>query len=111
MRAPAQFVLREYGAGTGALGEQIRDGLARDGSPLARLLRYEPIEVPGRAGQLPSGDSMVGVVMGNEFLDALPTYRVINDGGRLRELYVGVREDRFVELMGPISDERINARI
>jgi SAM-dependent MidA family methyltransferase len=111
MEEPAQFVLREYGAGTGALGEQIRDGLARDDSPLARLLRYEPVEVPGRAGQIPSDEPVVGVVMGNEFLDALPIHRVINDGGRLRELYVGMREDRFIELMGPISDERIGARI
>ena len=108
---PATFILREFGAGTGMLGARIREGLEGNGSPLATSLRYEPIEVAGRSGSSPSAEPMIGVILGNEFLDALPVHRVINDGGRLRELYVGWREDRFVELMGPISDERLGKQI
>ena len=108
---PSAFTLREYGAGTAALGMQIREGLRRDRSPLAESLRYEPIETAGRAGSAVAEEPIVGVILGNEFLDALPVHRVINDGGRLRELYVGFRDDHLVELMGPVADERIGALI
>ena len=108
---PAKFTVREFGAGTGALGRHIREGLARVGSPLAANLRYLPVEVASRAHASPVADPIVGAILGNEFLDALPVHRVINDAGLLRELYVGWREGRFVELMGPISDERLGQHI
>lgn len=108
---PAEFTLREYGAGTGHLGKQIVDGLVRDGSPLAGSLRYEPVETHGRAGSKIPPQHLVGVVLANEFLDALPVHRVINDDGRLRELYVGLSGGRLIELMGPLSDERLGRRI
>lgn len=111
MGEPTAFTLREYGAGTGRLGAQIREGLERDGSPLARLLRYEPVEIAGRASSTLQDESVTGVILGNEFLDALPVHRVVNHDGRLRELYVGWRDDRLIELMGPVPDERIGARI
>src|SRR5919201_3735472 len=95
---PADFTVREYGAGTGALGQQIREGLQRDGSALAASLRYEPIETAGRSGSALSPEPMIGMILGNEFLDALPVHRVINDGGRLRELYVDWTDGHFVEL-------------
>jgi len=108
---PHDFTLREYGAGTGALGTHIREGLERLASPLAATMLYQPLEVAGRAVMWSSPGPMVGAILGNEFLDALPVRRVINDGGRLRELYVGWREGRFVELMGPVSDERLGQHI
>ena len=104
--------MREYGAGTGALGEHIRAGLERAASPLAATMRYSRSKSPAVPGAEPSADAhRRAIVLGNEFLDALPVHRVINDGGVLRELYVGWREGQFVELMGPISDERLGQRI
>ncbi len=47
---PEPFVLREYGAGTGALAVAILDGLARERADVASVLRYDPIEV--EAGRL-----------------------------------------------------------
>lgn len=105
------FVLREYGAGTGALGEGVREGLARDGSLLADALRYEPVETEGRlAGVRPSG-TIVGVVLGNELLDALPVHRVARVEGELRELYVGWSGGRFVDVPGDLSDQRLHDRL
>ena len=47
------------------------------------------------------------MVIANEYLDALPVHRVIRLGGELRELYVAWRNERFTEVAGPISDERV----
>ncbi len=105
------FVLREFGAGTGALGDSIREGLARDGSALAAALHYEPVEIEGR---LPAGrpsSRIIGGVIGNEFLDALPVHRVVKLGGVLRELLVGWEDGRFVDVAGDISDERLRERL
>src|SRR5256885_1101357 len=44
----APFVVREHGAGSGALAVAILDGLARDSSPLHRAIRYEAVEVDER---------------------------------------------------------------
>lgn len=109
--SPPEFVLREFGAGTGALGDAVREGLARDGSPLSAGLRYEPVEVEGRlATGRPSG-SIVGCVLGNELLDALSVHRVVRHRGELLELYVGWSDGRFVDVTGELSDQRLRDRL
>jgi SAM-dependent MidA family methyltransferase len=100
---PAEFTLREYGAGRGALGQAIHDGLVRDGSPLADVLRYEPIDV----GDSAAAEPLVGCVLANEFIDALPVHRVCVQDGELREVHVGWRDGRFVDELGDVSDSRI----
>ncbi len=112
---PARFVLREYGAGEGALALAILDGLQRDGSGLSSALRYHPIDIEGRrvdaiasrlaeAGSvdtlLPSderGAPITGAILANEVLDALPVHRVRRRDDTLVELAVGLDEDRFIE--------------
>jgi len=113
---PDRFVLREYGAGAGTLALAILDGLASDGSDLATILRYDPVEVEPRrletvAERLAAsgwanclvepgehGRPTVGVVLGNEVLDALPTHRVVVRDSRLREVLVGSESGRFVDI-------------
>jgi len=113
---PDPFVLREYGAGTGALIVSVLQRLAVDGTGLERALRYDPIEVEprrveaiaarlvaiGRAGVLmdagSSGQPIVGAVIGNELLDALPTHRVVARRGRLLEVLTGSREGQFIDV-------------
>src|SRR4051812_2575152 len=41
---PAAFTVLEFGAGSGALMLAILDGLERIDSPLARSLRYDPVD-------------------------------------------------------------------
>ncbi len=109
---PDPFVLREYGAGTGTLALAILDGLATERPDLASAIRYEPIEVEprrleaiaarlGAAGHgarltVPaSTDRPVdGFFLANEVLDALPTHRVVQRDGRLREVLVGIARGR-----------------
>jgi SAM-dependent MidA family methyltransferase len=99
---PKQFVLREYGAGSGTLAASILAGLRDDGSGLVEALVYEPIElnahrraqIEARLGPLPptstgAGPShFIGAVLANEFLDALPIHRVEQHEGRLWERFV-----------------------
>ena len=129
---PDPFVLREYGAGTGALAAAILDGLETAGSDLARILRYQPVEVEprridaivarfeeaGRAGVLVDplerdrigSESIEGVVLGNEVLDALPVHRVVVRDGLLREVLVGSRKGAFVDVESEPSTPGIAAR-
>ena len=108
---PDDFILREYGAGTGALGRAIGDGFARAGSQLSPVLRYEPVEIKGRPNAVSPTSPLIGCVVANEFLDALPVHRVVRRGGRLLELHVDWRDGRFVEVTGELSDERIASQL
>jgi SAM-dependent MidA family methyltransferase len=91
---PTDFRVREYGAGRGTLGAALPQNVA-----------YEPVEfdLP------PSASPFVGVVLANEFLDALPLHRVIAREDGLRELMVGWSDERFVEVEADLSDGRLAA--
>ena len=121
---PAPFVLREIGAGTGALAVAILDGLAERGSPLLDAIVYEPVEVDARrldaiAARLeaadhgdrhrpPTRDAIVGIILANEVLDALPVHRVRRRGAAIREVAVDVGPDgRLMEVETPPSTSRI----
>lgn len=123
MGRPSDFAVREYGAGTGALFVAMLDGMARAESPLASSVTYEPIDLPaqtalicerlahdGRADlvrQPAQGETFVGCAIANEFLDALPVHRVIQMNGTLREIHVDWRDSGFVEVAGPLTDQRL----
>lgn len=107
---PDPFIVREFGAGTGALAAGIVEGLDRSGSALRAVIRYriaergasreaqvrERLEALGAGSILePDGGGPIdGVILANEVLDALPVHRVEGiEGGGLRELYVGLDEE------------------
>ena len=115
MGEPSPFVVRELGAGTGALAVAILEGLRDAGSALLESIVYEPVEVDERrlegfAARLESAGHgarhrtmteapIVGIVLGNEVLDALPVHRVRQRGEGLREIAVDAGPDgRLVEL-------------
>jgi SAM-dependent MidA family methyltransferase len=126
---PEQFVLREYGAGTGTLALAVLDGLAAEHPELAAGLRYDPIEVEPRripaiesrlaaAGHRDalgarevSGRPAVGFVLANEVLDALPVHRVIVRDGVLREVLVGSRDGAFVDVEAEPTTPDLAARL
>jgi SAM-dependent MidA family methyltransferase len=134
---PRPFGLIEYGAGSGTLALSILEGLRRHGSTdLLGAVRYEPVESnPNRLTDLlegferagfaellavtgsPSNEfvPVTGIILANEFLDALPVHRVVDRGGKLLELFVAWR-DGFVEeaaepstpeLVGRLADDGI----
>ena len=97
--------LVELGAGTRLLGEQLTRRLENAHPALAERVDYVPIDV--RFGSLP--DRFRGVVLSNEFFDALPVHRVRVREGRIREIYVkwGDRIEEIEEVEGEPSDPRI----
>jgi SAM-dependent MidA family methyltransferase len=123
---PDPFVVREHGAGAGTLGLAILDGLRVDRSGLADALRYQPVEVnPHRRAELherfsaagladrldePTGP-MVGAVVANELLDALPVHRVTVRAGRLRELLVTTTAGGFAEVDAPPTTPALAGRL
>jgi SAM-dependent MidA family methyltransferase len=111
---PARFVVREHGAGSGALAAGILDGIRRSHSPLLGAVAYQAVDVaPARLDALaaplaaqgldrflePFDDRPgPGMILANELLDALPVHRVEGGpDGRLLE--------RFVTLEAPADSE------
>jgi SAM-dependent MidA family methyltransferase len=134
---PDPFVLRDEGAGTGALGLSVLAGLRADGAPLLDALAYEPVERnPAHHAALaaritdagftdrlrpPTGrrvraDSSardtVGCVVANELVDALPVHRVVGSvGGRLRESFVAWRDGWFAEEIDDPSTQALEHQL
>jgi len=133
---PDPFSVVEYGAGSGTLAISILEGLRRHGaSRLLAAIRYEPIEanhhrladLPGRfemagfadrlalPGSRPSVPVPVtGILLANEFLDALPVHRVLARGGEMRELFVAWRggaDGAFVEVAAAPSTPELGRRL
>jgi SAM-dependent MidA family methyltransferase len=127
---PARFVIREHGAGSGALAAGILDGLRRSGSDLLGAIEYQAIDLaPARLDALASrlagaglGDHLVapdasaapGALLANELLDALPVHRVEGGaGGEVRERFVTLGDEpgAFTEVLGPPSTSMLPARL
>jgi SAM-dependent MidA family methyltransferase len=123
---PEQFVVREHGAGDGALAASLLASLRA--TPLGGLLRYQAVEIDGRrlarlrdrlqdqglADRLePVTDRPFdGIVLANEVLDALPVHRVRRRGDVVRELAVDVRDDgSFVEVEFEPTTPALGARL
>jgi SAM-dependent MidA family methyltransferase len=129
---PRPFTLIEYGAGSGSLALSVFEGMRRHGATeLLDSIRYEPVESnPNRLADLrerfervglaglmepasaqPDGAVPVtGVILANEFLDAMPVHRFVVRGGQLLELYVAWQEG-FVEVAGSPSTPELEARL
>jgi SAM-dependent MidA family methyltransferase len=126
---PDRFVVREHGAGTGALAVGILDGLRRSASPLLESIRYQPIDASparlralhDRVAGLDVADRLepfdpapeVGAILANELLDALPVHRVEGGGdGGLQERFVVLAPDGSLTTeLGPPSSPELAARL
>lgn len=129
---PSRFVIREFGAGTGALAEATLRGLAAERSDLLDAVTYEPVELratkvdqihrrltdAGFAAAIertrPAGHAPPdGAILANEFLDALPVHRVVQRDGRLLERYVAWSNDNdaFQDLEAEPSTPALAARL
>ena len=126
---PTRFVVREYGAGTGALAAGILDGLRRADSGLREAIRYQAVDASetrltalrrrldasGLGASLEPFDARpeAGAVVANELLDALPVHRVEGGlDGALLERFVTLGVDgAFDTTLGPPSTPALAARL
>jgi SAM-dependent MidA family methyltransferase len=115
---PARFEVFEAGASSGRLAADILRYLRSAEPDLYDATRYVAQDVtlspanasqrleavtlpPGKvdvADALPDSPRIVGCVLSNELLDALPFRRVRTRQGQLRELQVGLDNGRFVDV-------------
>ena len=127
---PAEFTVAEMGAGNGLLCHDVLAHSAHLPPEFRRSLRYicldrrpsagveknlsetEGIPLVGRAaaGGLPL-KAFVGCVLANEFLDSFPVHQVTVRQGTLREVYVGLRGEELVEVIGEPSTPALAARL
>jgi len=119
---PEEFLLVEAGAGVGRLAGHILDFCELKLSAFYRSLRYVGVErsaarreqamvnatrhaVAGRltiSAEIPARIPE-GCLFSNELIDALPVHRVVQIGGVLQEIFVGLDEGKFVEVLAPLS--------
>jgi SAM-dependent MidA family methyltransferase len=118
------FDLVEAGAGSGRLARDVLDAVQRsdpefyaairlslvEQSPAARSAQIETLGphaavLKHSATTLP--DDIRGVIFSNELLDALPTHVVVMTDSGLREVFVDVSSDHFVERHEELSTPRI----
>jgi SAM-dependent MidA family methyltransferase len=119
-----RFDLVEAGAGSGRLARDILDAAQRidpefypairlslvEQSPVARAAQTATLGphaslLTHSSASLPNGVS--GVVFANELLDALPTHVVVMTENGLREVFVDISNDKFVERHEELSSPRI----
>ncbi len=126
---PDPFTVREFGAGSGALAAGLIDGLTRAQSPLREVIRYriaerssdrdrqvrERLAAVGATDVLEADDGrpVIGVVLANEVLDALPVHQVLGTAeGNLVERFVELGADgAFMFADGPPSTPQLVDRL
>jgi SAM-dependent MidA family methyltransferase len=86
----------------------LRDGFEKAGLG-GRLATSSPTESAGPTASVGSVP-VTGVILANEFLDALPVHRFVVRGGKLLELYVAWK-DGFVEVAAESSTPALAERL
>lgn len=125
---PDDFVIVDLGGGQGHLAASLLGGLARDWAEVYERTRYflvdfdpnlraahrrlaaEPGDLVARVEfvtDLPA-EPFSGLVIANEFFDALAAHIVVSREGRLREVYVDW-QDGLIEVEGELSDPKLAA--
>lgn len=110
MGRPSPFYALELGSGAGVLAADILDFAPHLSSQFAAALEYlaldkRPTSVASETHSVVSDSlpfhGLVGCILSNEYLDAIPVHRVTVEGERLREIYVADQNGELSE----ISDE------
>ena len=132
---PTPFTVLEYGAGGGRLAHDVLAGMRDEAPECAPALRYilqevnphrrvaaqELLAAAGFVEQIaheaspapyPTTATLItGVILANEFVDALPVHRVVRQAGALLERYVrwDGQRDWFAEELDAPSTPRLAA--
>ena len=115
MGRPDPFTVLEPGAGGGVMARDILAAARADFPGLARAMRYLALDY---AAAKPEGAppglrwaasdalpvrGLVGCILANELLDALPVTRFVVRDGAAREVYVTLNANGFAEVLGEPS--------
>jgi SAM-dependent MidA family methyltransferase len=119
---PAEFTLVEAGAGVGRFAGHVLGFCEAKLSAFYDVLRYVAVERSAsrreqaamHAKRYADGGHFAawaeipahipaGCFFSNELVDALPMHRVVMVGGTMKEIFVGFRDGRFIDVLGPLS--------
>ncbi len=115
MGRPVPFIVLEPGAGSGVMARDILEAAHADFPEFALAMRYLALDyTPAKPEGAPpglqwaAGDGLpvrgvVGCILANELLDAMPVSRFVVQGGVAREVYVALDGDGFTEVIGEPS--------
>jgi SAM-dependent MidA family methyltransferase len=123
------FTVVEMGAGKGFLALDILDSLKRNYSEFYDRLNFIIIEQSPRLRQdekeilkehlkkiewidsltYLARESISGVFVSNELVDSFPFHRCKFKDGKLLEIFVGLHDDSFVEILGEPSSSELKA--
>ena len=123
---PEPFTVAEPGAGNGLLCRDIvgaASGLPEGFTPAIRYVSIDRRTLPGlerglrSVGRVASEriplSGVVGCVLSNELLDAMPVHQVTVEGGQLREVYVALDGEALVtqtkEPSTPLLGQRLES--
>jgi SAM-dependent MidA family methyltransferase len=124
MDCPNPFYVVEMGAGNGLLCRDIAN-YGQDLSPeFQQSLRYvcqDRRSDSGKEKGLLNASRIVssciplrgvkGCFLSNEFLDSFPVHQVRKHQGQLKEIYVALRGDEFVEVLGEPPIQELSQRL
>jgi len=117
----ADFTIVEIGGGKGFLALDILDSIKRDNPALYDVLSYSILELSPRIREegeivlrehlpkvkwidsLSSLEPVTGVFISNELVDSFPFHRAKFKDGKMFEIFVALRDDDFVEVLGEPS--------
>ena len=126
-----RFDLVEAGAGNGRLSRCILDAISCtdasfyeatnlhliERSPAARNAQSKELtshqsKLASSDTTLPASDSITGVILANELLDAFAPHILVMTNTDLQEVYIDSENNgSFVERLGPLSNSRVKAHV
>ena len=125
LERPGRFDAIEMGAGGGQLARDVARYAPNVSGSFAAALRYVALDrfpvKPPPDGPSPTYQSLaaggaplkgvVGCLLSNELVDAMPVHRFQIDQGSIKEVYVSVREEHFVDVLDEPSTPELARRL
>ena len=106
---PCPFTVLEAGAGNGVLARDINQTVRTTFPEFSRSLRYVALDYAAPDNLPPTFHriaatgvplrGLVGCILTNELLDALPVHRFHVQDGAIHEVFVETSDDKFVEIL------------
>jgi SAM-dependent MidA family methyltransferase len=124
---PSPFTVIEAGAGNGILSRDITSAIQTTNPGFARALQYVALDYSALGNLQPGSPNspridrisapgiplrgLVGCILTNELLDALPVHRFRVQDGTIFEVFVDVSGEKFVEVLQEPTSPLIAKRV